>query len=205
MDEAKYIDDLKEIKDIMSRSTRFISLSGLAGVSTGLIALVGAYFAYQTVYTNQDYQGYQRTFLTDENLFNLFAIAILTLLLSIVVGVFFTTQKARKNHQNIWDLQSKRLLVNLIIPLLSGGILCTMLLSKGYIGLVAPLTLIFYGLALVNASKYTLSEIRSLGIIEIILGLISFQFIGYGLLFWSVGFGVLHIIYGIIMHVRYGS
>lgn len=205
MDEAKYIDDLKEIKDIMSRSTRFISLSGLAGVSTGLIALVGAYFAYQTVYTNQDYQGYQRTFLTDENLFNLFAIAILTLLLSIVAGVFFTTQKARKNHQNIWDLQSKRLLVNLIIPLLSGGILCTMLLLKGYIGLVAPLTLIFYGLALVNASKYTLSEIRSLGIIEIILGLISFQFIGYGLLFWSVGFGVLHIIYGIIMHVRYGS
>jgi len=70
---------------------------------------------------------------------------------------------------------------------------------------VAPLTLIFYGLALVNASKYTLSEIRSFGIAEIVLGLIAMAFIGYGLLFWAIGFGLLHIIYGIIMHVRYGS
>ena len=78
-----------------------------------------------------------------------------------------------------------------------------MFLFKGYIGVVAPLTLIFYGLALVNASKYTLTEIRSLGLIEIILGLIAFQFIGYGLLFWSIGFGLLHILYGLAMHIKY--
>jgi hypothetical protein len=80
-----------------------------------------------------------------------------------------------------------------------------MLLVNGYIGFVTPLTLIFYGLALVNASKYTLSEVRSLGIIEIVIGLFAMHFIGYGLLLWAVGFGVMHIIYGIIMHIRYGS
>ena len=124
---------------------------------------------------------------------------------SIGVGIFLSTRKAKKNNQKIWDLQTKRLLINLLIPLITGGIFCLILLFNGYVGIIAPLTLIFYGLALVNASKYTLKEVRSLGIAEIILGLIATYFIGYGLLFWSVGFGLLHIIYGIIMKTRYGS
>jgi hypothetical protein len=130
-------------------------------------------------------------------------IAILTIALSIGAGVYFTSKKAKMNKEKLWDMQTKRLLINLLIPLATGGILGLMFLLKGYIGVVAPLTLIFYGLALVNASKYTLTEIRSLGLIEIILGLFAFQFIGYGLLFWSIGFGILHILYGIAMHIKY--
>ena len=205
MDEQKYIDDLKDIKDIMNRSSRFISLSGLSGISAGIFALLGAYLAYQTVYTNQDYLGYRRAVLTNESLTTLLIIALATIILSIGAGIFFTSRKARKNNEKLWDLQTKRLLVNLFIPLATGGILCLMLLVKGYIGIVAPLSLIFYGLALVNASKYTLTEVRSLGLVEIMLGLIAIQFIGFGLLFWSLGFGILHIIYGIVMQVRYKS
>lgn len=201
----KYIEDLKEIKDIMSRSSRFISLSGLSGVSAGIIALVGAYMAYQTVYTNQDYLGYRSAILTNESLTQLLLIAVGTLALAVTTGIYFTTRETKKRNQKIWDIQTKRLLVNLAIPLITGGILCLMLLFKGYVGIVAPLTLIFYGLALVNASKYTLNEIRSLGLIQIVLGLIATHFIGFGLIFWAVGFGVLHIVYGSIMHWRYKS
>jgi hypothetical protein len=201
----KYIEDLKEIKDIMNRSSRFISLSGLSGISAGISALIGAYMAYRIVYTNQDYQEYGRIFLTNESITQLLLIALGTLILAIGTGIYFTTRETKKRNQKIWDVQTKRLLINLSIPLLTGGILCLMLLFKGYIGLVAPLTLIFYGLALVNASKYTLNEIRSLGLIEIALGLIATYFIGFGLLFWTIGFGVLHIIYGIIMQWRYKS
>ena len=132
-------------------------------------------------------------------------IAIVTLSLSIGIAVLFTVNKAKKTNQQLWDKQSKRFLINLFIPLIAGGILCLILLLHGFIALVAPLSLIFYGLALLNASKYTLAELRSLGISEIILGLFAAQFIGYGLLFWSLGFGILHIIYGIIMHIRHGS
>jgi hypothetical protein len=42
-----------------------------------------------------------------------------------------------------------------------------------------------------------------LGICEIGLGLIASIYMGYGLLFWAVGFGVLHIIYGIVMYMKY--
>jgi hypothetical protein len=203
MDDLKYKDDLKEIKDIMNRSSRFISLSGLSGVSAGIIALLAAYLAYQTVYSNQVSIGYTRAILSQSNVTTLLIIAILTILVSFVAGIFFTSREAKRNKEKLWDLQTKRLLINLLIPLVTGGILVLILLFKGYIGFVAPLTLIFYGLALVNASKYTLSEIRSLGLIEILLGLVAFQFIGYGLIFWSIGFGILHIIYGIAMHVKY--
>jgi len=204
-EQEKYLEDIKEIKDIMNRSSRFISLSGLSGISAGIIAIIGAYLAYQTVYAGQDYLGYKKVELTKENLTMLLGIVILVLVLSISSSTFFTVIKAKRVNQKLWDAQTKRLLTNLLIPLVTGGILCLILLLNGYLGLIAPLTLIFYGLALVNASKFTLHDIRSLGILEIALGLIATYFIGYGLLFWALGFGLLHIIYGIIMHVKYGS
>ncbi|MGZ2370776.1 hypothetical protein ACXR6G_13425 [Ancylomarina sp. YFZ004] len=205
MDKQKYIEDLKDIKQMMNRSSRFISLSGLSGISAGILAIIGAYLAYQTIYANQDYLVYRQTILSIENLSTLLIIALTTLLLSIGSGVFFTTRKAKRNKQKLWDSQTKTLLINLFIPLATGGILCLILLLKGFIGIIAPLTLIFYGLALVNASKYTLEEVRSLGIVEIILGLLGIYFIGYGLIIWTIGFGILHIVYGTIMHLKYGS
>jgi len=205
MEKEKYLNDLKEIKDIMNRSSRFISLSGLSGISAGILALIGAVAAYQIVYTNQDYQSYGRVMINHQTMAQLLIIAIITMVLSIGAVIFFTTRETRKRNQKIWDHQTRRLLINLAIPLFTGGTLCLILLFKGYIGMVAPLTLIFYGLALVNASKYTLNEIRSLGLLEIALGLIASYFIGFGLLFWSIGFGILHIAYGIAMHLKYRS
>jgi len=202
MKEEQYIEDLKDIKDIMDRSSRFISLSGWSGISAGIFGLIGAYAAYVMVYTNEDYFAFRKAIITTENLTTLLLIAGLTLFLSIGTGIFFTTKEAKRRNQQLWDFQTKRVLINLGIPLVTGGLLCLMLLLQGYVGLIAPMTLIFYGLALVNVGKYTLSEIRTLGIIEIILGLIATHFIGAGLLFWAIGFGVAHIIYGILMQVK---
>ncbi len=205
MNQDKYKQDLQDIKDIMNRSSRFISLSGLSGIFAGLFALGGAYAAYQTVYAGQDYLSYRHAIITRESLMTLLIIALVTLALSIGAGIFFTSRETRKQNEKVWDHQTRRLLINLAIPLVTGGIVCLILLLKGFVGVIAPLTLIFYGLALVNASKYTLNEVRSLGIIEILLGLISLQFIGYGLLAWAVGFGVLHIVYGTMMQLKYKS
>jgi hypothetical protein len=204
-DKKKYLEDIKEIKEMMSRSSRVISLSGISGIMAGVIALGSAYLAYITVYSGQNYLGYRRAATTNESLLILLGIAFVTIVLTVSISLFFTIKKAKKSNSRMWDSQTKRLLINLSIPLSTGGILCLILLLKGYIGIIAPLTLIFYGLALVNASKYMLSDIKGLGLFEIVLGLLAVQFIGYGLLFWAIGFGVLHIIYGIIMHVKYDS
>lgn len=204
MTKEKYLEDLKDIKNIMDRSSRFISLSGLSGISAGVFALIGAYLAYQMVYYEQAYVDYRRAVLDMESIFQLITIALGVIALTFTFGVYFTTRKAKKDKRPLWDRSTKLLLTNFLLPLATGGILCLILLLKGYIGFVAPFTLIFYGLALVNASKYTISQIKSLGILEIILGLIATHYIGYGLIFWSIGFGVLHIIYGLLIQRQNG-
>ena len=200
MNKEKYIDDLKDIREMMDRSSRFISLSGLSGVCAGVFSLIGVYLVYNTIYAGQDYFGYRITTITLSDIIQLLIIAAGVIIGSIVAGIYFTTRKAKKTNQKIWDSQTKKYLINLSIPLITGGLLCLMLLYRGYVSLIAPLTLIFYGLALVNGSHYTLKATFSLGILEILLGLLATYFIGYGLVFWAIGFGGLHIIYGIYMH-----
>lgn len=203
--EEKYINDLKEIKEMMDRSSRFISLSGISGIATGVIALAGAMFAYRFIFANISSPGYYQLDIPLEYAMHILFVAIGTLLLALAAGIYFTTRETRKRKLPVWDYQTKRLLTNLSIPLLAGGILCLIFLFKGFVGFLAPMTLIFYGLALVNAGKYTLTEVRSLGLIELLLGLAAMYWIDYGLIFWAVGFGVLHIVYGIIIQWKYKS
>jgi len=203
MSNQQHLQDLHEIKDIMNRSSRFLSLSGLAGVMAGTFALAGAYLAYLTVYENQDYLGLRKAEISGSVVVQLLLIACIVLVLSVGSGIYFSYRKAQKRGESLWNEQTGRVVINLLIPLVTGGLLCLILLAQGYVGVIAPLTLIFYGLALVNASKYTLTEIRSLGLLEVVLGLVAVQFIGYGLLFWAIGFGVLHIVYGIWMYVKH--
>jgi predicted lysophospholipase L1 biosynthesis ABC-type transport system permease subunit len=121
MDQQRYLDDLKDIRDIMNRSSRFLSLSGLSGVFAGVFALGGAYLAYSTVYKSQDYLGYRQADMSTETLTTLMLIALATVALAVGVGIFLTTRKARKNNQRLWDAQTKRLIINLLIPLVTGG------------------------------------------------------------------------------------
>ncbi len=206
---SQHLETLGDIRSMMERSSRFISLSGLSGVGAGIFALIGAAAAvyhFNLSLSEPAYYSYAKTASGDINpdFFWFFAIdAALVLGGSLVMGVVFTMRKARKKGLRLWDATGKRLLINMLIPLVAGGIFCLILLKHEQFGLVAPATLIFYGLALLNASKYTLHDIRALGICEIILGLIASFYIGYGLIFWAIGFGVLHIIYGTVMYVKY--
>lgn len=199
-----------EIRSLMERSSRFLSLSGLSGVFAGIFALAGATAAYvyfhwnifsPTAY-NEYFQGRVVNISSDFHTF-FFVDAFAVLGLSLIVGYVLTSRKAKKQNLKVWDGAAKRMAVNLAIPLITGGVFCFVLLNNQIIFLIAPCTLIFYGLALLNASKYTFNDIRYLGVSEIILGLIGCVYWGYGLLLWAVGFGILHIVYGIVMWNKY--
>ena len=206
----QHLETLSEIRSLMERSSRFISLSGLSGISAGLFALLGAAMAYvylgitpfdsKHLYyvTAQSAEKWGMDYVTF-----FFLDGGLVALAAFTSAIFFTVRKAKRKGQKIWDALTQRLLINVMIPLTAGGIFCLALLYHGYVGLIAPATLVFYGLALVNGSKYTLADVRFLGISEIILGLISLFYLGYGLEFWALGFGVLHILYGAIMYNKY--
>lgn len=204
MEASKYLNDISEIKNMMNRSSRFISLSGLSGILAGIYSLIGAYLAYRTIYFDGAELGAYKTLVISEfAVYKLLTIAASVVFLSIVSGIFLTVRKAKRQGERIWDQSSQRLIINFLIPLLTGGILILYLIEKNQFSLIATLTLVFYGLACVNASKYTLGDIRYLGITLLVLAFISLWFIGYGLLFWTLGFGVCHIFYGSMMYFKY--
>ncbi len=202
-DPKEHLQAITDIRSMMERSSRFISLSGLSGIFAGVFALCGAYAAYLELNSHgrmyrllneSDFSGVVIYLLLD---------AAVVLLASLAAGIILTIRNSKKKGIRIWDAAAKRLLINLLIPLVTGGLFCLVLLYHGLAGLVAPATLLFYGLALINASKYTLNDIRYLGFCEILLGLTATLFMGYGLLFWAAGFGVLHIVYGTVMYFKY--
>lgn len=215
-DKAKeQLEHLSQIRSLMEESTQFLSLSGLSGVFAGVFALIGGWLArfdYFTVVAPMEQWMIQGR--TDAaaamgesyiiaRIKVLLLIGVCVLAASLAVGLILTASKAKKQNKQLVTKASIKMFINLLIPLAAGGIFCLSLIYNGYFGAVAPATLIFYGLALINGSKYTYRDIRYLGILEIALGLVSSFYIGYGLWFWMIGFGVLHIVYGLAMYLKY--
>ncbi len=200
----EYEKDLASIRLMMERSVKFVSLSGLSGVLAGIYALVGATLAYWLMYYPKPPFGFEFNDAPQSvTIFYLIVLAGTVLAASLLTGYALSLQKAKKLSVSIWSKASQQLLIDLAIPLVAGGLLIIILMWRGYFGIVAPASLIFYGLALAHASRNTYKEVQYLGFFEIALGLLCALLPGYGLLFWAIGFGVLHIVYGILMHYRY--
>ncbi|TAE31762.1 MAG: hypothetical protein EAZ91_06515 [Cytophagales bacterium] len=205
----EHLQTLTEIRSLMERSSKFLSLSGLSGVSAGIVALIGSAVVYMRLRTDwlsvlsysrlgkYGVGGYR-----EANEF-LWQTAIVVLVAALSFGTFFTVRKAQRQGQRVWNQASRRMLWALAVPLVTGGIFCLALLHYRVLFLLVPATLIFYGLALLNGSKYTVRDVEYLGYSELLLGSLALFLTGYNLLFWSVGFGVLHILYGTAMYWKY--
>lgn len=197
-EEKEYIKDIGEIRSMMERSSKFLSLSGWAGIMAGIYALAGVYVA-------NFYFGFN-----PENIIeaggvglNIVLLATVVLVLAIVTAILLSYKKADKRSEKLWNPTTRRLVINMAVPLIAGGVVILILAAKDLTGIIAPFTMIFYGLALFNVSGITIKEIKGLGITQIILGLAGLYFVEYGLLLWALGFGVAHIVYGIVMYLKY--
>lgn len=196
--------DLAEIRSLMEKSAKFISLSGLSGILAGMYALLGSTAAYYLVGMPISRMEYSDGFTMNTVIAaKLGTIALIVLVASVVTGLSMSARKAKKHGGIFWNTTSKKLVVDLAIPLVTGGIFILLMVDQGRFALVAPACLVFYGLALINASSHLFDEVRYLGYSEIILGLIATAFLGYSLLFWTIGFGFFHIFYGALMYRKY--
>jgi hypothetical protein len=202
------LEEIKIIKKIMEESSRFLSLSGLSGVSAGVFAIAGAVVAKMIIPHNllngEGYSEYFRASAEGEGIIRLLVVdATIVLVLSLISAFFFSWRKTRKDGKSIWTPVTRRMFLNLALPLSTGGLFVILTLGSVPGHISAAATLIFYGLVLINGSKYTLGEIYWLGVLEVAAGLITLILPGHALLMWTLGFGVLHIVYGLFMYFRY--
>lgn len=196
--EQDYIQDIAAIRSMMERSSKFLSLSGWSGVLAGVYALIGVGVVYFIGFNPLDhsYNGPQ--------VFNTtILVAVVVLFLAISTAIFFSKRKALKNNQSLWNRTSKQMLLSMAVPLITGGAFMLIMLSQKSFWTLIPLSMIFYGVSLFSAGAFTFREIRILGIIQIILGLVALSATEYSLLLWALGFGVMHIIYGAYIHFKY--
>ncbi len=198
--EEDYMQDLREIRSIMERSTKFLSLSGVSGVLAGVYALAGVYSVHG-IFDQQESLLYKAA--SKAQVLSLLLTGTLVLLLAITTAVFFSVGKGRERGERVWNAAAKNMLKSMAVPLVTGGLISLIFLAKGLLAFLAPVTLIFYGLALYNAGNYTFSDVKYFGIAQLVLGLLAIYFTQYGLMFWAVGFGILHIIYGIYVNYEY--
>ncbi len=207
---ANPINDLREIRSLMERSSYFIGLSGLSGIGAGLFALAGVALTvtYQWV-GGQNLVFIHRSLGLASHPWGIAPLPFLVMMAGFVFtgamasGYYFTVRRAKRMGQKILDKKTYKLAFHLAVPLVVGGIFSLALIYHEHGGFIGPTTLIFYGLSLLNGSGYAREELSYLGYLEIVLGLISCFFIGYGLVFWAIGFGVLHIGYGLWMYRKY--
>ena len=201
------MDDLSEIRNMMERASKFISLSGISGIMAGLIALLGSIAAWWYLY--RYLPNAEMPLLFDSLSVNTEPCVLLSLLAfstftgAFLVAVYFTTRISKKKKVPIWDYNTKRILLNLMIPVVVGAFFIFALIYYRYYILIIPASLIFYGLSLINGSHFTYSDIKFLGYLELVLGLLSLMLIDWGIFIWAFGFGILHITYGIIMYFKY--
>lgn len=203
MNHKDLIDEIGHIRSLMEKSSKFMSISGLSGVLIGFYALIGAGTAYAYIYGGDAVFAYRDQYLNADTIPVFTFIALLVLLASIVTGYLMALRKAKQARQSVWNPASKALLQAMLIPLITGGAISLIFLNNGNYELIAFTLLVFYGLALVSASYFSFKELRWLGILDIILGLLALCLPSYGIFFWAAGFGLLHIVYGLIVHQRY--
>ena len=204
--------DISLIKNLMEKSSKFSNLSGYAIATTGLLALLGAVFVYFDlgISISEKYISYAELINQTGNANSIYTkikllviIASLILLTSLLILYVTAKLKSERHDINLFNSSFSRALKSLFIPVLSGGVFCGFLILHKMYGLVAPATLIFYGLGLISASKYSYNELELLGYLELMLGTIASYYMGSGLLFWMIGFGIGHIVLGVFIHYKY--
>lgn len=194
MNKRQYQDQLEAlsgIRNLMERSSRYLPLSGKAGVAIGVLSIlcsliVDSYFSIH-----------------EDNLKPLFLLFGMLFVICLVIEILMAERNSRQKGVPAWDAIAKRFLINLFLPMVVGGIYCFALIRQQQLEMVLPATLVFYGLALINASRYTIEDTRYLGMADLLLGLATSFLPQHGLLAWGIGFGVLHVLYGVIIYFKY--
>ena len=199
MSKKDYLKDISEIKNMMNKSSRFNSLSGISGIATGIYAIIGSLIGYQYVTKNN----IEISNLDRFHFSLLFADLVLIIFLSLITSLIITRRKVKVDGISSGSILTKKMLSNFLIILIPSTIyVLILILNHDFVG-AGSLMLFFYGASLINASHNTLEEIKTLGLIEIVLGILIILIPAFAFWIWLIGAGIIHVIFGLYMYFKH--
>jgi len=186
----KAIDNLRFIRETMERSTHFTAVPGYGGILMGVTAVAAAYIAN----VQADFRSWQTTWLIEAAL-------------AFVIGLFAMWQKSKISKTSLMSAPAKKFALGFFPPLICGVILTYALFRLGTDkDLVISVWLLLYGTAVVCGGMFSVKIVSIMGWIFILMGALAVfvpTMYSDGLMAFS--FGILHIIFGVIIARKYGG
>lgn len=204
MKEQEIQETLSDIRNMMERSQKVLFLDGTAGIVAAVWALLGAVAVSLVLYgTVSPLWGAWINPIRNSDWSTFFIVAIICA--AVFCAAFLTVwlmSKRRAERDGMefkLDAGTRRLLGNFFTAMVVGGLVCLTPLFNGLWNMVPGYMLLFYGLALVLISPiaFKISITKYFGYTEIMLGIAALALAPLGIMFWTIGFCILHLVWGI--------
>lgn len=183
------MDNLSFIRATMERATAFTAVPGWGGVGMGVLALAAAVMAH-TRLTPQEW------------LFTWLCTAVAGLAL----GGWAMTRKARRAGTQVFSYSGRRFVLSYLPPLAVGALLTAALVRAGALWALPGSWLLLYGTGVVTGGAFSVRVVPLMGLCFMALGAIAlFAPPHWGTPLMAIGFGGLHILFGIVIARKYGG
>lgn len=181
-------DNLRFIRDTMERAASFTAVPGWGGVVIGVTALGAGAVAF------------------DRPLHEQFLVWLAEALLALVIAWLAVRIKSKRLALSLQSRPARRALLSFMPPLLAGAILTAVLYHLQIFGVTPGLWLLLYGAAVVTGGAFSVRIVPVMGLCFMSVGAVSlFAPSQWGNIFLMLGFGGLHIAFGIVIARRYGG
>jgi hypothetical protein len=183
------MDNLRYIRETMERSQSFTAVSGVGGVLMGLIALGATFLAVRSETT----EAWVTVWMS-------------AAVLSLGIALVAMTMKARAAGGSLLVGAGRKFAWNLTPPLLVGGLLTVAMTQMGAATLLPGVWLLLYGTGVVTGGAFSVRVVPLMGLAFMLVGAAAlFAPAAWGNLFMAGGFGLLHIVFGIVIWRKHGG
>jgi hypothetical protein len=186
---ARAMDNLSFIRSTMERATAFTAVPGWGGVAMGVTALVATVLAHNVASRGE-----------------WLAVWLAASVLALTIGGWSMVVKARKAGTSVFSYSGRRFVLSYVPPLAVGGLLTLVLARAGLYSALPGTWLLLYGTGVVTGGAYSVRVVPIMGLCFMALGALALLAPPtWGEWLMALGFGGLHIVFGLIIARRYGG
>lgn len=188
-------ENLRVIRELMERSTKYSTFSGPSGILAGAASIVGCVVTHSLATRPPGSDSFRIPFLITWSMVILFAIGADFLLMK---------RRAARVGKRIVSRLGKQM-VFAAGPGLGTGVLLTLyLLQHNMLTNVYPFWMLSYGIAVCAVGQFSQREVKALGVAFLLAGTLTLLMPGWGLPLMALSFGGFHIIYALLISRKDG-